>query len=367
MAQAIEPVAPPDPQPGSLQHALRREWPLLALLALLLVVPPLVPGGIGRFFQGQLIAVFILAIYAMSYDLLIGYTGIVSFGHALFFGMGAYLTADALKQGWLPFAAIPLAVALLAAALALVIGTLSLRVKGVYFSMVTLAFAEVVFIIIRGTDRLGLENGLFGLSVPTWIDPNTQRLTFYFITLTLTVLVYLFLRMVVASPAGHVFVAIRENENRALALGYNTLIYKLMATVIAGVLAALAGWLSALFYLSASPTALSVGTTINALLIVIIGGVGTLIGPALGAALYTLIGYVLQNQFARWQLVFGVVYILLVLFLPYGLAGTWRRRQRQRIRQIVRTFDIVSQPDVPPTGDLEAGTGARGPVHEDAA
>lgn len=306
---------------------LRREWPLLALLAALALLPPLVPGGAGRFFQGQLIGVFILAVYAMSYDLLMGYTGIISFGHALFFGAGAYLTADALERGWLPFAAVPLAVALAAAALALLIGLLSLRVKGVYFSMVTLAFAEVAHIIVRGTDRLGLENGLFGLEVPAWIDPNQQRLTFYFAALGFVALVYVLLRVVVASPAGHVFAAIRENEGRALALGYNTLLYKLMATVIAGVLAALAGWLSALFYLSVSPAVLSVGTTINGLLIVIIGGVGSLIGPALGAAFYTLVGYLLQNQFSQWQLVFGVVYILLVLFLPYGMAGTWRRRR----------------------------------------
>jgi branched-chain amino acid transport system permease protein len=365
MAQAIEPVARAETPPDGLGGALRREWPLLVLLALLLIVPPLIPGGIGRFFLGQLIGVFILAIYAMSYDLLIGYTGIVSFGHALFFGIGAYLTADALKQGWLPFAAIPLAVVLLAAAVALVIGALSLRVKGVYFSMVTLAFAEVVFIIVRGTERLGLENGLFGLEVPAWIDPNTQRLTFYVVTLAFTVLAYLFLRMVVASPAGHVLVAIRENEQRALALGYNTLIYKLMATVIAGVLAALAGWLSALFYLSVSPAALAVGTTINALLIVIIGGVGTLIGPALGAALYTLIGYVLQNQFARWQLVFGIVYVLLVLFVPYGLAGTWRRRQRQRIQQLVGMLGDADRPAPPPADEAAAEVSAREPAPRD--
>lgn len=314
---------------GGVLGFVRREWMPLALLLVLVVVPPLIPAGLGRFFQGQLIAIYILAVYAMSYDLLMGFTGITSFGHALFFGAGAYLTADALEYHWLPFVLIPLGVVVLATLLALVIGLLSLRVKGVFFSMVTLAFAEVAFIVVRGTDRLGLENGMFGLEVPAWIDPNGQRLGFYFIALVFVVLVYMFLRMIVASPAGHVFVAIRENENRALALGYHTVRYKLAAMVIAGVIAALAGSLSTLFYLSTSPNALAVGTTINALLIVIIGGVGTLIGPALGAALYTLIGYVLQNQFKQWQLIFGVVYILLVLFLPYGLVGTWRKRRRQ--------------------------------------
>jgi branched-chain amino acid transport system permease protein len=334
---------------------LRREWLLLALLAVLVIIPPLIPGGFGRFFLGQLIAVFILAVYAMSYDLLMGYTGIISFGHALFYGAGAYLTADALEHGWLPFAAIPLAIVLLATVLALAIGVLSLRVKGVYFSMVTLSFAEVAYIVVRGTDRLGLENGMFGLETPAWIDPNGQRLTFYFVALGFVALVYALLRVVVASPAGHVFVAIRENEGRAQALGYNTLAYKLIAMTISGVLAALAGWLSALFYLSASPAALSVGTTINALLVAIIGGVGTLIGPALGAGLYILIGYVLQNQFAQWQLIFGVVYILLVLFLPYGLAGTWRRRQRVRVGQVARKFAAES---LAASGDRESGATA---------
>lgn len=325
------------PAPAPARPAfLRREWPLVLLFLALLVLPPLVPGGTGRFFQGQLISVFILAIYAMSYDLLMGYTGIVSFGHALFFGAGAYLTADALEYGWAPFALIPLAVVLLCVALAVLIGVLSLRVKGVYFTMITLAFAEVAFIIVRGTDRLGLENGMFGLEVPAWIDPNQQRLTFYIAALVLTALVFIFLRVLVASPAGHVFVAIRENEQRAQALGYNTLAYKLMALAASGALAGVAGWLSALFYLSASPTALSTGTTINALLIGIIGGLGTLIGPLLGAGLYTLLGYVLQNQFAQWQLIFGVVYILLVLFLPYGIAGTWNRRARRSVRQVAR-------------------------------
>jgi branched-chain amino acid transport system permease protein len=306
---------------------LRREWLPLALLIALVLAPPLLPGGFGRFFLGQLIGVFILAIYAMSYDLLMGYTGIISFGHALFYGLGAYVTADALEHGYLAFAVIPLAVALAAALLAAILGVLSLRVRGVYFSMVTLAFAEAAYIIVRGTDRLGLENGLFGLEVPAWIDPNQQRLTFYFLALALVVLAYALLRIIVASPAGHVFVAIRENEKRAEALGYNVVLYKLMALIVSGALAALAGWLSALFYLSASPASLSVGTTINALLIVIIGGAGTLLGPAVGAALYTLLGYVLQNIFAQWQLVFGIVYILLVLFVPRGLAALVRRRR----------------------------------------
>lgn len=323
-------------QAGGIGGLLRREWPLLALLLALLVIPPLIPGGTGRFFQGQLIGVFVLAIYAMSYDLLMGYTGIVSFGHALFFGTGAYLTADALEHGWAPFALIPLAVVVICALLAILIGMLSLRVKGVYFTMITLAFAEVAFIIVRGTDRLGLENGMFGLPVPAWIDPNQNRLMFYFLALVLAVLAYLFLRMLVASPAGHVFVAIRENEQRAQALGYNTLFYKLLALTFSGALAGLAGWLNTLFFLSVSPTALSTGTTINALLIAIIGGLGTLIGPALGAILYTLLGYVLQNQFAQWQLIFGIVYILLVLFLPYGIAGTWNRRNRRGVRQVAQ-------------------------------
>ena len=149
-------------------------------------------------------------------------------------------------------------------------------------------------------------------------------------------------RRVVDSPAGRVMVAIRENELRAQVIGYNTFVYKLIAVTLSGMLAALAGLMNALWNLNATPSMLDVNTTINALLMTIIGGVGTLIGPALGAGVLQLLGTWLNSTFGpRWPLIFCIVCILIVLFFPYGLVGTWhlrsaawRRIWRDRLRGV---------------------------------
>jgi branched-chain amino acid transport system permease protein len=198
--------------------------------------------------------------------------------------------------------------------------------------MVTLAFAQMFFILAEATDFrewTGAEDGLHGIPVPEWISPTDQRLRFYYFALAFSVVAYLVARRVVDSPVGHVMVAIRENEARAQMIGYNTFVYKLIALTLSGLLAATAGLMNALWNVNANPSMLSVNTTINALLMTIIGGVGTLVGPVLGAGVLQLLGYWLNDTFGpRWPLIFGVVYILIVLFFPYGLVGTWRMRQQ---------------------------------------
>jgi branched-chain amino acid transport system permease protein len=225
---------------------------------------------------------------------------------------------------------VALAVVAVAIVQGLLIGVLSLRVKGVYFAMVTLAFAQMFFILAEATDFrdwTGAEDGLHGIPVPDWLNPTDERLRFYYVALAFCVLMYLVARRVVNSPAGKVMVAIRENEARAQMLGYNTFIYKLIAMTLSGVLAALAGLMNVLWNGNANPSMLSVGTTINALLMTIIGGVGTLLGPVIGAGVLQLLGYWLNLTFGpRWPLIFGVVYILIVLFFPYGLVGSWQLR-----------------------------------------
>jgi branched-chain amino acid transport system permease protein len=290
-----------------------------------------VNAGTPKFWQGMLTQMFILAVYAMSYDLLMGYTGILSFGHAMFFGAGAYATGILLKHaGWslLPVVLAVVGVAILQGVL---IGVVSLRVRGVYLTMATLAFAQMFFILSEATDLrdiTGAEDGLHGIPVPGWLNPTDERLTFYFVALVFCLLMYLLARRVVDSPPGRVMVAIRENEPRAQMIGYNTFLYKLLAVTLSGVIAALAGLMNALFNLNATPDVLSVGTTINALLMTIIGGVGTLIGPMIGAGVLQLLGYWLNIIFGpQWPLIIGIVYILLVLFVPYGVVGTWRVRQ----------------------------------------
>ena len=150
---------------------------------------------------------------------------------------------------------------------------------------------------------------------------------------------YLIARRVIDSPVGKIMVAVRENEPRAQMIGYNTFIYKLIAVSLSGVLAALAGGMNAIWNLNANSSMLSVGVTINALLMTIIGGAGTLIGSMIGAAVLQLLGYWLNATFGpRWPLIFGVVFIAIVLFLPYGIVGTWKLKGAmwvQRLKRVV--------------------------------
>jgi branched-chain amino acid transport system permease protein len=315
-------------------------WLGLAALAALALFPfalsaltgEPVDAGTPKFWQGMLAQVFILAVYAVSYDLLMGYTGILSFGHAMFFGTGAYVTGILLTHAGWELWQVALAVVAVAVVQGLLIGVLSLRVRGVYLAMVTLAFAQMFFILAEATDFrewTGAEDGLHGIPVPEWISPTDERLRFYYFALAFAVVAYLIARRVVDSPVGHVMVAIRENEARAQMIGYNTFVYKLIAVTLSGLLASTAGLMNVLWNVNANPSMLSVNTTINALLMTIIGGVGTLIGPVLGAGVLQLLGYWLNDTFGpRWPLIFGVVYILIVLFFPYGLVGTWRMRRQ---------------------------------------
>lgn len=299
------------------------------LIALLTGQP--VDAGTPKFWQGLFIQVFIMAVYALSYDLLFGYTGILSFGHAMFFGTGAYVTAILLKESGWSLGVVALAVIAIAVLQSLLVGVVSLRVRGTYFAMATLAFAQMFYILVQATDLrdiTGAEDGIHGVPVPAWLNPTDHRLTFYFVALAFCVVVYLIARRLVDSPPGRVMVAIRENEPRAQMIGYNTFVYKLLALTFAGILAALAGLMNAVWNGNATPEVLSVQTTINALLMAIIGGVGTLIGPMLGAGVMVLLGYWLNNVFGgQWQLIFGVVYVLLVIFLPYGIVGTYYARR----------------------------------------
>lgn len=285
-----------------------------------------------KFWQGLMVQVFILSVFAVSYDLLMGFTGILSFGHAMFFGGGAYTTAILLKHvGWSIWLVI-LAVIGIAIAQGLLIGVLSVRVRGVYLTMATLAFAQMFLIIATATDFskvMGAEDGISGVPVPDWLNSTNERLRFYYLTLGFAILMYLVARRLVSSPVGKVMVAIRENEPRAQMIGYNTFVYKLIAITVSGVLAALAGMMWAIFNFGATPDVLGAGRTVSVLLMTIIGGVGTLIGPVIGAGVYELMNYQLSEWFKEGGnavLVLGIVFILIVMFFPYGLVGTWQLR-----------------------------------------
>ncbi|MBS3784299.1 MAG: branched-chain amino acid ABC transporter permease [Anaerolineae bacterium] len=360
---------------GQLGTWVKRRWPALLLLAGLILFPFVFAWLTGRsvyegppkFWQGQLILVFIMAIYAMSYDLLMGYVGILSFGHAAFFGGGAYAVALFLAHVAPGIAAkyriifigglditgplLLLVAVLLAMAISILLGLLfsvvSARVSGVYFAMITLAIGEAIHILSKATDFVewtGADQGLHGVPIPSWINPTQHRLRFYFIALAFAVLMYMAARRIVNSPTGRVFVALRENESRTRMIGYNPAVYRTWAFAVSALIAGLAGALFSLWTSSATPTMTGTNTTIDALIMTILGGTGTLIGPMLGAALMEISGHFFYQWFgARWPLVFGLIFIALVMFLPYGIVGTWQRRSLQIRRGWRRLMGLLEK------------------------
>lgn len=291
-------------------------------------------SGSAKFIQGLLIEVYILAVFAISYDLVLGVAGLLSFGHAMFFAVGAYLTGILLKSfGW-PLWMTLLAVIGAGVLQALLFGVVLPRVQGITFALVTLGFAAVFDIMIKShelAEWTGADVGLQGIPRPDLLNPNTQRLRFYFVALAFAVAVYLFYRRFVNSPTGRVCVASRENPDRAKMLGYNIFYFQLAALTIASITAALAGMLNALYKPIISPEIASLGFTVDGLLMVLIGGIGTLSGAMVGAGVFRLMDF----YFAKWfgenaSFLIGVIYVAIVLFLPYGIVGTWRRRSPSR-------------------------------------
>ncbi|PID85711.1 MAG: branched-chain amino acid ABC transporter permease [Chloroflexi bacterium] len=292
--------------------------------------------GNAKFMQGLMIEIFILAVYAISYDLILGITGLLSFGHAMFFAAGAYMTGVALKNFELGLGATILIVIGVGFFNALLFGLVLPRVKGITFALVTLGLASVFEIVVKSNELVaytGADVGLQGIIVPDWINTSNERFRFYIIMLFFTFLVYLMYRRFVDSPTGRVCIAIRENEDRALMLGYNTFYFKLAALIVASITAALAGLFHALHQPIVSPAIAGLGWTVAALLIILIGGIGTLSGALVGAAVFRLLEFYLDKWFGEnASFLLGIVYILLVMFVPFGIVGTWRLR-RFRIQE----------------------------------
>lgn len=321
--------------------------------------------GVTKFWQGQLISFFIMSVLAMSYDLLIGYGGILSFGHAASFGGGAYALGLLLKH-WAPgfmsnyrivigsinitevivLSIVFLVVLVVSILIGLLFAATSIRLKGAYFAMLTLALGSAIHILSKATDFhkwTGADEGLHGVPLPLWLNPTQNRLTVYFITLAFLVFSYLVMKRMTNSPTGRVVVANRENEDRMRMIGYNPVVYRTIAFVMASVFAGLAGAMYAIWNMSATPTMTSAVTTINALIMTILGGMGTLIGPIVGAGISQVISQFFYTWFgARWPLVFGLLFILIVMFLPYGIVGTYRLRRVQLKQGWQRLLGLLS-------------------------
>lgn len=303
--------------------------------------------GNARFLQGLAIEIIILALYAISYDLILGVTGLLSFGHAMFFAVGAYTFGIVVKS--FDFTLVPalLAVVIASVLQALLFAAIVPRVKGIAYGLVTLGIASMFWIVIRSTDLqkyAGAEIGLQGVKPPVaFLDTTTHRFTFYLVSIAVLVAVYVIYSRIIDAPVGRVLVAVRENEERAEMLGYRTFWFKLVALLVASLTAALAGVLHTLHQPITTPYIAGLGFTVTALLIILIGGIGTLSGAIIGAAIYRLLQFYLDKWFPGVStLLIGVAYILVVLYLPYGVVGTWRARAldiakgRRRLLALVR-------------------------------
>jgi branched-chain amino acid transport system permease protein len=320
---------------GSAPRADGRRSIALGVAVVLLALFPLA----GSAFYTELVAkVMILAIFAMSLDLLVGYTGMVSFGHAAYFGIGAYtLGLLAPKYEAASFwATLPLAV-LAAALAAFVVGLLVVRVKGVYFIMVTLAFAQMFYFVFHDTDFGRGSDGISMNFKPTaavggWMPFDLDKPSHgYYVVLASMVLVYALLHRVLRSTFGRALQGIRSNEHRMRSLGYPVLAYKLASFTLAGALAGLAGYLSAMQFGFVNPEILSWHQSGNVLLMLILGGIGTLHGGVAGAFAFVALQEVFSSLTRHWQLLLGGTIVLLVLFLPGGLASVSSRFRRTLI------------------------------------
>ena len=298
----------------------------LGVLALLLAAP----FGLPVFAMTLLTELVILGLFAMSLDLMVGYTRLVSFGHAAAYGLGAYAAGNLLLKTGLPLPFAVLLAAVMTGIIAIGVGWVCTLATGVSFSMLTLAFAQLLYAIaFKWTSVTGGSDGLAGIPRnpgPFGVAWWQTKAGFYYFALACLVSAFLACKALVASPFGNVLRGIRENEAKTLSLGYNTRHYKIAVVALAYMIGGLAGALYAPFAGFANTELLFWLLSGQVLIMVIVGGSGTLIGPILGAAFFMLLEHQLSSYTEAWALFFGLVFIIFVLFAPegiWGLASQW--------------------------------------------
>ena len=305
----------------------RRPWaPLLAVAAALLLLPVVLPAAGLTVTSATEVVIF--AIACMALNILVGHTGLVSFGHGAWFGLGAY-AAGLIQRHWLPggFIGPVLLALLLVAVLAAVFGALILRRRGVYFALLTLALSAMLYVIaFRWTEVTGGEDGLGGIVRPTWFGVAfDDRLPYYCLVAAVAMLVTWVLWRFHRSPVGSVMVAIRENEERARFLGYDTDRYKLLAFVFSATVTGLAGILLLFNNRMTSADPIGVPFSGELLAMVVIGGMRSFLGPALGALFFVLFRDYLSSITPDWLFYFGLLFVLFIVFSPSGLVGFYAR------------------------------------------
>jgi branched-chain amino acid transport system permease protein len=301
----------------------------LALAATALVVFPFVGSD---FYVGMVTRMMIMAIFAMSLDLLQGVTGLVSLGHAAYFGLAGYVLAFVSPDGsgasiwW----SLPLAVAGSALA-ALLVGFFVVRTHGIYFIMVTMAFAQMVYFLFFDNKALGGSDGLYINFKPTvslgsfeLLNLDSKR-SLYFVVFVAMLMVYVFLRRLLFSPLGRALGGIRVNEHRMHAMGFGTFGYKLAAFTLAGALAGVAGYLWGAQTGYINPDLMSFHNSAHVIMMVILGGMGNFAGAIVGAFAFEIFLHVFKDITKHWQLLMGCFIVLVVIFAPRGLLGLFEK------------------------------------------
>ena len=328
----------------------RVPWTLLVFFAALVV-----PFLGSRFYTFVATDIVILSLFAMSLNLLLGYTGLVSFGHAAYFGIGAYTCALLMKSANAPFLPSLLAAGVMAGAFALLFGFFCVRLTKIYFAMLTLAFAQIVWAIcFKWNDVTGGEQGLPNVPYPSmdWmgalpiVDNFRIGDRFYLIVLVIVALCFAVLRRIVDSPFGRVLTVIRDNPERAQFIGVNVRAYQLAAFVVAGLFAGISGGLFGIFNRGVFPDFAFWTKSAEPLIMTILGGMGSFWGPAVGAAAFILLNQQITSFTEYWPLTMGTVLIVLLFVFPGGIAGTLTgvvERMRARTRT---TTEPTEQPEM---------------------
>lgn len=301
----------------------------------------LAPFVLSLFHLNMLSEILIFSIFALSLNVLVGYTGLVSLGHAAFFGVGAYtagLVAKNISSNL--FVSLSMTV-LLSVLVAAIIGVFCLKVSGFYFLMLTLAFSQMIYsYIYQSTNLTGGSNGLSGIPKASLGNFEfTNAVYIFYLILLIFLLIYLALRLIVNSPFGKVLIGIRENETRVKSMGYNTNIYKYSAFLISGGFGGLAGSLYTYFNGFVAPSDVYWTMSGAALIMVLIGGAGSMKGPVFGAALFVTLETVISSYTNSWMLIVGAIFIIFVIFFPKGIVGIGERITHKFRTKKQQTFE----------------------------
>jgi branched-chain amino acid transport system permease protein len=297
----------------------------LAALALALLALPLALTDFWIFIAVEILA---FALYAVSFNVLLGYGGMLSFGHAAFFGVGGYAAAILMKKAGLPagvaFAALPLVAMLAAAGVAALVGFFSVRRAGIYFAMLTFAFQMLLYTVaLKATGLTGGDDGMTGLKPPGLL---AKPLAYYYFALALVGPALYVLYRLVSSPFGYALRALRANPRRLQYSGVDVRAHQLAAFIVTGAFAGLAGGIFALSSGNVFPGWLNWTASATPIVMAVLGGVHTFLGPALGAAVYVVLEVLISGKTEYWPLAMGVIILVLVLLMPEGLTGLAKRK-----------------------------------------